>query len=238
MPSFLLRNLVLCVGAILLFVGLALLAAGGFAHVSASRFRETAQPATAVITDIVTTRSGGRSGGTSHDVYVRYEVAGKQYNEKLPAHWSGMREGQEVEILYNPDNPSEIDSKNGGRVLALIFLGVGAVLALLGGFLTRRELKKRLRIRRLLASGRAVHADVLGIYEDDSITLKSRGRKTHPYRILCAWTNPDDGERREFESDPVWQHPGALASVTVYVNPADLREYHVSTKPASVRVPA
>lgn len=225
MSEFMMKNLRLLAGAVFLIAGLGLFGTGAGVFVTFSRFRETAQTTTATITGIIASRNGDR---VSHAAYVEYEVYGTRYSGRLPSYTSGMREGQEIPILYNPDNPAEMDTEAGGTLTPLLFGGMGLLFAVLGGAFTHVEGRKILRRRRLIAEGRSVTASVVEIYRDESAAVKINGRRTHPYRVVCVWTEPEDGTIRRFESDAVWRHPGELRTVTVHMDPSDPQTYHVA----------
>jgi hypothetical protein len=212
-------------GSVFLIVGLAI-------FISRANFRETALPATAVITEIETYR---RDGETHHNVFVGYEVNGVQYNEELSFYSSSMREGQKTAILYNPENPREIDVESTGMFLPL-FMGLGGMSFIVGAIILLRTLRKRLRAKRLVALGRIVDAAVLDIALNDSYTVTVNSTVMHPYRIICEWTDPASGIRHEFVSGHVWKMPGNLlsrregdaATVPVYIDPMNPEEYHVA----------
>ena len=73
---------------------------------------------------------------TYYDVYVKYTVDGKEYNERLKgAEYGGnfriiTGEGKEVTIYYNPNNPREIRDKD-SNIIGKAMIGIGAFLAIL-----------------------------------------------------------------------------------------------------------
>ena len=77
---------------------------------------------TAVISDIRIEYDGD---DTNHTVYVDYELDGKSRTAQLDSYSSGMRIGNELEILVDPGDPSSAmtNSKTGYRVM----LGFGIV---------------------------------------------------------------------------------------------------------------
>ncbi len=111
----------------------------GIASIAADKqFEKTAEKTTGVITQIVKTKThnGTKNSGAKYDydVYVEYEVDGKTYDEKLDVYYTGMHKGDDIQIMYNPDNPEEI---RGGSPLAkllfpavfgLVFIGVGVFM--------------------------------------------------------------------------------------------------------------
>lgn len=71
--------------------------------------RKSFDTTNAVITRIessdVTTSDGVQ---TNYDVYVAYTLDGKDYESELGYYKAGMQVGDELEILFNPENPEEI----------------------------------------------------------------------------------------------------------------------------------
>lgn len=82
---------------------------------------------TAVISDIRIEYDGD---DTNHTVYVDYELDGKSRTAQLDSYSSGMRIGNELEILVDPGDPSSAmtNSKTGYRVM----LGFGIVSIVCG----------------------------------------------------------------------------------------------------------
>ena len=93
--------------------------------------------ATAVITGIEREWTGTDEDGFDeydYKVYVSYEVDGKKYeNVEYPGYSSSMKQGDDIEILYQSAAPDQISEKNVTGNAAL-FIVVGAVLSLAGVF--------------------------------------------------------------------------------------------------------
>lgn len=92
--------------------------------------RNTFYETTAVISQIQTEGAGIDPEDVNHRVIVNYMVDGKHYTAELDEYHSGMHEGDQVDILYDPDNPKKIISA-GIFSLILFFVG-GSVLLLIG----------------------------------------------------------------------------------------------------------
>ena len=67
----------------------------------------------------------------NHTVYVDYTIDGKEYKHILYGSDTNLKEGDMVNILYNPENPEQIATGN-EKTTGVIFLVVGAV-AIVGG---------------------------------------------------------------------------------------------------------
>lgn len=90
---------------------------------------------TGVISGIEREWSGTDADGFDeydYTVYVNYEVDGKKYeNVEFPTYDSSMQKGDEIEILYQSDNPQNIAESNiAGN--AAIMIVIGSVFALIG----------------------------------------------------------------------------------------------------------
>lgn len=72
---------------------------------------------------------------STNKVYVTYEVNGKTYTGLYHDDNVGEIEGQKVTVYYDPENPKKIAD---GRILSkyfVFFVGVGAAMFLIGGYL-------------------------------------------------------------------------------------------------------
>ena len=84
-----------------------------------------------------------------YDVYVKYNVNGKEYYERLKGQeisrdtiTIGNENGKEITIYYNPDNPAEIKDKSASKGgIIVIIIGVLMVVAVIGDFIYRRTKK-------------------------------------------------------------------------------------------------
>lgn len=81
----------------------------------------------------------------TYDVYVKYTVDGKGYEEEYGV-FPGYSVGDKVTISYNPNDPAEIAQPN-TIVLPIVIAALGAVF-LIGGILsTVKTIKKRKALR-------------------------------------------------------------------------------------------
>lgn len=82
-------------------------------------------PTEAVISEI-------RISSDSSDAYATYVVDGKKLKAKLDVYSSDMYEGQQIEIYYDPDDPSDVTYLEGMRIFTTVFSIIGAVLTVIG----------------------------------------------------------------------------------------------------------
>ena len=110
---------------IFLFIGIVfLILSAVFLEVNKSH-AENYIPTEAVISEI-------RISSDSSDAYATYVVDGKKLKAKLDVYSSDMYEGKEIEIYYDPENPSDVTYLEGIRIFTTVFTIVGVVLTVIG----------------------------------------------------------------------------------------------------------
>ena len=111
------------VGLVFLIVGLVFLLAGAFIYDRQKAGAETMQEGTGVIVDF-----------TQHgNPYIVYEKDGRTYEAQLGFSSSDMEVGDELPILFDPMIPEHVQIGGWGALfLPLLFMGLGAVFALMG----------------------------------------------------------------------------------------------------------
>lgn len=120
---------------------------------------------------------------------------------------------------------------SGGTMFLLIFGGVGAVFALIGGIGLCVQLKKRRRRARLLAEGMRITAKITEILPDRNITVNGR----HPYRIYCEYREEAADALHLFKSEPLRFNPASMIAgetVEICVDPYDFSKYAVDVESA------
>lgn len=99
------------------------------------KFEKKGVKTEAVIVDIQKNRVRKRTANgyryrDEHEVYVEYSVDGIEYTEKLGSYNSKMKVGDEIDIYYLEDDPTDIQSKGTAKFLAILFIGLGSVLGI------------------------------------------------------------------------------------------------------------
>lgn len=114
---------------ILLAVGIAMIAGGIYGLSYVERIDKEYISTVAKIENIQkrTKRSSKRTRA-HYDVIVTYTVAGKQYKENLNSYSPNMEIGDNIELKYNPKNPSDIRSVELEYLLFIVLIFVGATL--------------------------------------------------------------------------------------------------------------
>lgn len=83
-----------------------------------------------VITEISSYRNS--NGNRNHNVYVSYNIDGKEYESRLNSYSSDFYEWKEIDIYYDKDNPNKIGVKSLDLIF-LIFPVIGLIFLVIGG---------------------------------------------------------------------------------------------------------
>ena len=104
--------------------------------------QDTLPSATGVIQRIEETPPVGTDDDWEYHVFVSYtdEAGVKHENIEYPAYDSSMKEGGEVEVLYDPASPENIQAPGGGFV-PYITLAVGVIAVLIGAISFLKSLR-------------------------------------------------------------------------------------------------
>lgn len=99
------------------------------------KFEEKGIKTEAVIVDIQKNRVKKRKANGyrykyEHEVYVEYSVNGIEYTEELGSYNSKMKVGDEIDIYYLEDDPTDIQSKGSAKFLSILFIGLGSVFGI------------------------------------------------------------------------------------------------------------
>ena len=215
--------------AIFLIVGAIFFAVGLTMAIRDSGFRERAEEITAEITEISSYR--GSDGDWRHSVYVTYQYGGRIYEEiALNFYRSGMREGQEISLLCDPENPEHVKAPGAMLLLELVFLLIGIlfmgiVLVMIAISLTRKRRRKK-----ILSSGKRLSAIVEQIAVNTSYVMNGR----NPYQIYCYYRDEYKDVIYRFKSENLWINPSVALqpgdSIDVYVDGEDYSRYHVDAE--------
>ena len=194
-----------------------------------SEFKQNAQETTAVITDIKTkrTRNGTRKRKTKHIVNVRYTVDGQEYNTRLNYYSSGMHEGGEVKLYYDPENPSETMSDPTVSNIVLSVLGV--IFLIVGFAIPLSELKRCVFANRLIANNNFYLCDD---WVEETAPVTVNGVRYH--QITCRIVD-DRGNEYTYRSqsfNPSKSPYKAGDKIKIYVDLfEDPTNYYISKNP-------
>ena len=153
------------------------------------------------ITEISTYHSNNKNN-REYEVYVSYNVDGKEYESKLNSYSSSFYEGKEINIYYDKDNPNKICVKS-LDLLFLIFPGVGLIFLTIGGIGILVKINKRKSEKKIKENGELIYANYVETVLNTTYTVNRK----HPYNIICEWNNSLDGKKYIFKSKNIWINP-------------------------------
>ena len=181
---------------------------------------------TGIITEIWSSRDSDNN--RNHKVYVSYVAEGNEYESTLNGYSSSFYEGKEIEIYYDKDNPNKIGMKS-LDLLFLLFPGLGLISLIIGVTGISSKARGKKSEKRLKENGELIYADYVETIINISYSVNGR----HPYKIICEWTNPLDGEEYTFKSKNIWSNPEDIIEernikqFPVYINRDNMKKYAI-----------
>lgn len=117
--------------------------------------------------------------------YVRYHVAGKEYEATLSTASGDMRQGMVIDVLYARDNPENVRLAGSDGFFSGVLLFMGLVFGGMGTLFLVVKKRHENRIDKLVAAGYHVQAEVTNIELDDEQYANGR---TLSSRAAATWT--------------------------------------------------
>lgn len=221
-------------GVLFCLMGVLGIVMGVLTGISENKFQESALTTTAIITDIDVRyyRSNGKNK-KDRDVFVEYEVEGQKYRNELNIYKSSMREGQRIEVFYDPENPGDSRIASGGVSIIIVIMGI-IFLTFGTGFIVL-YIKNKMKRKNLLSNGICVTGTIIDVVPDMSVRINQQ----HPYKAEVEFIDSITGERYLYSSDSVMNksiHSMVGATVNVYVNPQDKSSYYVDLESATANI--
>lgn len=207
-------------------IGIIFIIAGIIWAVWGSRFMQSAVEVSAVISEIESYRES--DGDTSHRVYVNYSYGGQRYEGvRLNEYSSGMYKGKEIQIMLNPDNPTQLMTNFGLYFGLIMFFGMGVIFASVGVFPLIVMGRKSSAKKKLIASGQYIYATVESIEYDKSYTVNGK----HPFIVYCTYRDDYKDIVYRFKSDSIWTNPEYViqpgSEIKIFVDRQNYKNYHV-----------
>lgn len=215
--------------SIFAIVGLFLIIVGFFLFIDGLNFRKTAVDSTAVITNITSYKSGKN---THHNVYIDYIYEGEEYNDiSLNYYSSGMRRGQTIKIMIDPNDPYDVRTGGLFYVPFIMLWIMGLVFGLVGIIPIIVSRRRIARNKFLLENGQCLRAIFEGFRENRNVSFNHK----HPFNLICRYTDEFTGTQYRFKSNNLWittfyENDGngtMQLYVNVYVMPGDYSKYYV-----------
>lgn len=212
-------KILMLIGAIAVVIGVVLLFKGITSISTYNTFKNNNEKIQALVTD---------SNSTSKYTAVSFFVESKEYKTVVSEYSSDIKTGDEIEIFYNKENPSEVMLKGQSNnaviyfvvSIAMLFAGLSVVIHNASNTGNKTDVKK---------SGKLINAELLEIVCDTKV--KANGQ--HPYYIKCKWKNALNGKEYVFKSEPLWYNPNeqfkksGLTQIPVYIIPSNPKQYYV-----------
>ncbi|AWW73010.1 hypothetical protein CD351_01060 [Erythrobacter sp. KY5] len=191
------------IGGIFTPIGL-LFAAIGFSFLASDRELATAGVRTTGVV-IENIKSRDSDGDLLYSPVVAFhDVSGVRhiYQSSTKTNWSDYSRGETVELIYNPDDPTDavINSVMDRFFLPSMFAGLGSIFALIGAGFLSVNLKRKLEVAKLKRSNLRLEAEFVKCVRDTKIDINGR----HPFRVHARGKHPRTGRLARFESAPIW----------------------------------
>lgn len=216
------------IGIIFTIVGFAILGGALYAYQNQKQFLSEAQSATGTVTALEYSRS--RKGGGSYHPVVEFQTPDGQsytFRSEVGSKPPAYEVGEEVEIRYNPRNPSDAKLLGFWNLwgLTVLFAGLGSVFGGIGTGMLISAVRRKRMIEQLKLSGSRI--EILPRVEYRSV----KGRPH--YYLRGQWLNPADGKMYVFDSDTLGYDPAPFVegrSVGVWIDPQNPKKrYYVDT---------
>jgi len=138
--------------------------------------------------------------------------------------------GQEVFILYDPENPhnARIESFLDMWLGAVLFTLLGSIFLLVGVMPHGLDIHRQKTIEYLKTRGQIIHGKASKIYQVTSYSEHGE----NPWCIVVRWLNQDSGKLHVFKSDHIWYNPSDFVKigeeVEVRIDPKNPKKHWVN----------
>lgn len=214
----------LMLGSIFFIIGLVFAIIGGVRYADHKSFMKTAETTWAEVTDIdedVYYRKGRRR--TSHYAWVEYIVDDIIYNQKLDTYNSSMYIGADIEVYYDPADPSNV--RTGSKAFEIVFVSMGGGFMVLGGVFLIIVIAKNKKVKYLKQNGEVLMGTIVNITQNMAVRINGR----HPFKAEVEVKNPFDSEIYLYSSENINADISQFigSQVTVYVDKTKKSKYYV-----------
>lgn len=212
-------------------IGLAMLLGSLYIYQNTQSFLATAHSTDGTVVNLVSSRSNNNSIGYA-PVVSFYTPSGKEvvFTSSSSSNPASYRVNESVEVLYQPDNPSNAIIKGffdlWGACLIVGILGGFFFAVGLGIVLVSRSNRKR--INHLKANGTPIETTFQSVEINGSLVVNGNS----PYQILTQWTNPENAKLHIFKSENIWFDPSKHIKeekITVLIERNNPKRYYVDT---------
>lgn len=151
-----------------------------------------------------------------------------QFNSYNSFNPFGDNEEKNVEVLYDPENPTRAKVNNFGSLyLGISVLGLmGTVFFLTGLSFFRKDYSKQKNIKFLKQYGKSITTKFNGLQLNMHVTVNG----SHPYFISSKWLDLVTNKTYLFESENIWLDPREFSipnEIIVLIDPKDPNKYQM-----------
>jgi hypothetical protein len=229
----------------LIFFGTGFLwiAFGAFFFIDAKFFTSGSYRATGNVVELKKVRHYSTSTSKSISGYktvyypvIRYQTEdGKTiiFTSSSGNYPSPYKNGDRVEILYDPENPQKarIKSFSSMWLAPVLCFGIGGIMFFTGSVILMWGKFSGRKIEWFKRNGLPIMAEI----EKISVNKKIKVNGKHPYKIHAKFLNPQTNEIQVFKSKNLWVDPGRqlteknMTSIEVWVDPQNYKKYLMNT---------
>ncbi len=166
-----------------------------------------------------------------HVTYVKYQVNGIEYENKLGYYSSNFSVGDHLTIYYFEGNPNKIGYAKGNNIILIVFCSLGGAF-FLGGVITLAvSINHKRKHNQLMISGKRITTSFVEVILNTNLSVNN----TNPYKIITEYTDQLTKEKYTFKSINFWDDPTSAIqflnkkTFTVYVNEKNYRRYVMDT---------
>jgi len=166
---------------------------------------------------------------------VHYTVNDTAYEHATTEHGPWFAVGQQVTLMYDPDNPARAET-TGSRTTFVVFVLLGGALLLVAvvqlAWVTRRYRRQCAAVQH----GRLITATVTGSHANAAAHIQSKIL----WYVSCTWTDPMNAHEHTFTSGAVWSssdpvpllRAAKITTLPVYIDPLDPdKRFYVDDRP-------
>lgn len=213
------------ISGIFAVIGLLMLMGGSYFYLSGYSQERGGVVVTGKIIDLSVHRS---DNGASYCPVVKYTDGQDEYVMASSYCSSGYRNalGDDIDIIYRPGNPGNAVIHSFGALYsgAVIFLGMGAVFALIGTLPLIIMYLRRKSGQRLLREGMPVSARISEVVMNTMISINGRS----PFQIVAQVHDGTENTVKQYHSHNIGFDPAPFINqefVTVYVDTKNPEKY-------------
>lgn len=209
-----------------------ILVVAAFVYADTHRFMASAVAAQGTVVGaqpVRVQRKNSQRSDVKHVHYIRFVTAdGQRSIFKSEPRSTRIDAGKTVEILYQPDDPTNALSREFTSPWALTawLVLMGGVFASIGGTIFFLEARTNRRKNHLKRHGVMVKAAFKSLQINRGLTMNGE----HPFIIICAWRDPATSKLHAFRSGTIWGDPSPYirgGELDVYIAPGHPRKYYV-----------